>query len=295
MPSSPASNGWKELAAFRAGHSVRTHVVANDVWDVIECGAGPSTIVLLPGGGGSAESQFQLIAGFEPHAHVLSFGCPVGVTTIRGVVDGLERLLDDYGVNACFLLGHSLGGIFAEAFAAAHPERVTGLILANVAHYAPIRARAIHAILGAARYMPEIMIVGLLAARVNRLLRGHPDRSFWLEYFTSDELRRVGSEGIANRGLCIADAIEHWSADAAAAKYDGQVLILEADNETGFTPAERDAFRRLYPHADVHVFHGAGHLASITRRDEFTATVLGFVGETRRVPCLYRPNERLSG
>ena len=284
MQSSQASSACEQLRVFRAAHHVRTHVVAEHAWDVIECGTGPNTVALLPGGGGSAESQFQLISDLEPHARVLAFGCPAGVRTIRGVVDGLERLVGDYEVDASFFVGHSLGGIFAEAFAATHGDRVKGLILANVAHYGPVRARAIPAILGAARYMPERMVVSLLTARVNRLLHGHPDRLFWLDYFTRDELQRVGSEGIANRGSCIADAIAHWSADAAHTKYDGPVLILEADNETGFTPAEREKFRGLYPQAEVRILYGAGHLASITCRDEFVTEVLGFM-ERSQLPA----------
>jgi pimeloyl-ACP methyl ester carboxylesterase len=262
------------LRAFRATHTTRMHAVGGHVWDAIESGSGERTVVLLPGGGGSAESQFPLILGLETRASVLSIGCPAGVTTIESVIAGLERLLDEYAVATCFLLGHSLGGVFAEAFAIAHPERLDGLVLANTGRYTPPRAKMVGTVLRAARYLPARAITGFLSSRINRLLHGHPDREFWLDYFTHDELVRVGKEGIVNRGLCIEDAIFHWS---GARPYQGPVLIFESDNETGFTPEERLELRSSYPQAVVHTFCGAGHLSSITRTNEFVDEVFRFV------------------
>lgn len=275
MRSSQTNSAQEALAAFRATHKSRTHVSGRHIWDVIESGSGERTIVLLPGGGGSAESQFPLITALESHARVLSIGCPATVTTIGEVVGGLERLLGDYDAKTFFLLGHSLGGLFAEAFAAVHPGRLCGLILANTGRYAPRRARMIGATLRAASYLPAPAITGFLSSRINRLLHGHRDRSFWLDYFTHDELLRVGKEGIANRGRCIADAIAHWQDRGSS--YGGPVLILESDNETGFTAEERTALRQSYPRAKVHVFHGAGHLSSITRPNEFANEVAAFM------------------
>ena len=269
-----------ELSAFRRSHAIRTQEAAGHAWDVIASGSGDRTIVLLPGGGSSAESQFPLITAFETQMRVLSIGCPATVTTVRGVIDGVGMLLDEYGVSECFLLGHSLGGIFAQAFAMTFPERVEGLILANVANYSPRRAAMVRSVLKSARYLPKSAVVTLLSARVRRLLKGHADRDFWLEYFAHDELRRVGNEGIANRGACIGDSIAHWSAGSNARRYQGPTLILESDNETGFTLADRQAFRASYPQARVHSFHGAGHLSSITRRDEFVSEVRRFVAST---------------
>jgi esterase len=279
---------YQELAAFRQTHTIRTHVVAGHVWDVIESGAGEHTIVLLPGGGGSSESQFPLIVALESQLRVLSIGCPATLTTVREAADGVKTLLDEYDVSECYLLGHSLGGIFAQAFAITFPECVEGLILANVANYSVQRAAMVRAILKSARYLPKSAVITLLSARIRRLLKGHPDRDFWLEYFTHDELQRVGNEGIANRGACIGDSISRWSASLVTEKYEGPTLLLESNDETAFTIAERQAFRESYPYATVHTFNAAGHLSSITRHDEFVSEVLIFVG----APALMAPSQR---
>ena len=286
--SSPMSSAYEELAAFRLGHTVRTHVLAGDVWDVIASGSGAGAIVLLPAAGGSAESQFQLIGALEPEMRVLSIGCPATLRTVRQAVDGIGALLNEYDVGKGVLLGHSLGGIFAQAFAMTFPERVNGLILANTANYAVERGAIIRAILTSARYLPKSAVVTLMSARLRRLLKGHPDRRFWVDYFTHDELRRLDNEGIANRGACVGDSIAHWSS-ANQKRYSGPTLLVESDNDTAFTTAERKAFRASYPHARVHTFYGAGHLSSITRHDEFVSEVLQFVAATARLrqPALH--------
>ncbi len=273
MQSSPTSNARELLREFRATHATRTHAVGAHVWDVIAGGQGEPALVLLPGGGGSAESQFHLIDRFEKHARVLSIGFPVTVTSIGDIVDGLQRVFEKYEIGECFLLGHSLGGVFAQAFASAHPERVRGLILANTAVYSSRRGRFVGAALRSARYIPRRLVQSYLSTRVRRLLANHRDREFWVEYFARDEFGRVGVRGAANRGRCIADSI----AAAGTSAYAGPVLIIESDNETGFAPAERIAFKRSYPHASLCTFHGAGHLSSITRCAEFVATVWDFM------------------
>jgi|GEM_PF-1262295 len=273
------SSAYEELAAFRLSHTVRTHVVAGHVWDVIASGSGDQTIVLLPAAGGSCESQFQLIRGLEPEMRVLSIGCPATLRTVRQAVDAIRTLLDEYGVSKCVLLGQSLGGIFSQAFAMTFPEQVQGLILANVANYSVERGAMIRAILKSASYLPKSAVITLMSARLKRLLKGHPDRQFWVDYFTHDELRRFGNEGIANRGACIGDSIAH-RASGAAQRYQGPTLLVESDNDTAFTIAERKAFRATYPHARVRIFHGAGHLTSITRRDEFIREVQRFMASS---------------
>jgi len=273
---SPQTNSTREqLRVFRATHHSRAHVVGAHVWDVIAAGQGEPALVLLPGAGGSAESQFHLIDRFEKRARVLAIGCPATLTRIADAVAGIQKILDDAGVRSCFLLGQSLGGIFAQGYACAFGERVDGLILANTAHYSALHARVVGMVLSSAPHLPRKAVTAVVEARVQRLLQGHPDRDFWLEYFGRDEFERIGSRGIANLGACIADSVRYGG------RYAGPTLIIESDNDTAFTAAERQALRETYPQANVRVFHGAGHLSGITRCDEFVAEVSEFMAPSQ--------------
>jgi pimeloyl-ACP methyl ester carboxylesterase len=59
--------------------------------------------------------------------------------------------------------------------------------------------------------------------------------------------------------------------------WPGEVLILEAERDTTFPDWERQALRKLYPAAQVRVFRGGGHAASLDRRDEYIAAIRAFL------------------
>jgi pimeloyl-ACP methyl ester carboxylesterase len=50
-------------------------------------------------------------------------------TSLEDMADGLARMLDDIGMNACTIVGHSMGGYIALAFAERYPNRLSGLVL----------------------------------------------------------------------------------------------------------------------------------------------------------------------
>ncbi len=61
--------------------------------------------------------------------------------TLDAMTDELRRLLDAAGIDSKLLLvGHSFGGIVARSFAAAHPDRIAGMILLDGAHERQLEA-----------------------------------------------------------------------------------------------------------------------------------------------------------
>lgn len=50
-------------------------------------------------------------------------------TSLEDMADGLARMLDEIGMNACTMVGHSMGGYITLAFAERHPHRLDGLVL----------------------------------------------------------------------------------------------------------------------------------------------------------------------
>jgi pimeloyl-ACP methyl ester carboxylesterase len=60
----------------------------------------------------------------------------------------------------------------------------------------------------------------------------------------------------------------------------GQVLIITAKDDTGFKPPERQALWATYPGAHIHEFESGGHLAGVTRRDEYNALIASFLKES---------------
>jgi pimeloyl-ACP methyl ester carboxylesterase len=118
-------------------------------------GNGPM-LVCHPGGPGFSSLYFADLAGlWERYTLVLLN--PRGTAdsdrpadkrayAINDYVDDVEALRHHLGIERLMLLGHSHGGMVAQAYAAAHPARVRKLVLAStVARFAPEQEAAMKA------------------------------------------------------------------------------------------------------------------------------------------------------
>jgi pimeloyl-ACP methyl ester carboxylesterase len=100
--------------------------------------AAPPVIVLLPGAGDTAASWVLVEARLNRAHRVLTYErAPVGVAAagdghLAAEVQQLDDVLDAAGLpEPVLLVGHSFGGLLARAYAAAHPDRVAGLVLVD--------------------------------------------------------------------------------------------------------------------------------------------------------------------
>jgi pimeloyl-ACP methyl ester carboxylesterase len=115
-------------------------VRARDAWaHVIEAGSGRPVVLVHGGAGGVAASLVPVICRLQAGFHLYAPdrpGCGLSdKPTYRGVrlrehaAGFLEGLLDSLGLDRVSLVGSSMGGWWALAFALAHPERVQRLAL----------------------------------------------------------------------------------------------------------------------------------------------------------------------
>jgi proline iminopeptidase len=101
-------------------------------------------VVLLHGGPGADHTDFlPYLAPLARHFRLVLFdqrGCGRSERladtrrySLKGMVADLEALRKHLGIEQWNVLGHSFGGILAQAYAVRHPRRVTRLILAGTA------------------------------------------------------------------------------------------------------------------------------------------------------------------
>jgi pimeloyl-ACP methyl ester carboxylesterase len=118
-------------------------------------GTGP-VLVCHPGGPGFSSAYFGDLAGlWERYTLVLVNPRGTGESgrpsdprayQIDDYVDDLESLRDHLGIERMLLLGHSHGGVVAQAYAGKHPGRVRRLVLAStLARFAPEQEAAMRA------------------------------------------------------------------------------------------------------------------------------------------------------
>jgi proline-specific peptidase len=118
-------------------------------------GTGP-LLVCHPGGPGFSSSYFSDLAGlFEQFNLVMLNPRGTGASDrpadphayrIEDYVSDVEELRMHLGLERILLLGHSHGGVVAQAYAATHPGRVRRLVLASsLARFGPEHEAAMHA------------------------------------------------------------------------------------------------------------------------------------------------------
>jgi pimeloyl-ACP methyl ester carboxylesterase len=84
------------------------HGFAEDgtVWEAVSQGLSANVRLLIPDLPGSGRSQLP------------------AVTTIESMAEAVKGILDSEGIERCIIIGHSMGGYIALAFAEAYPERL---------------------------------------------------------------------------------------------------------------------------------------------------------------------------
>lgn len=98
---------------------------------------GDTCVVLLHGYLESLEIWDDLAKLLAQQYRVLRIDIPgLGISQVNGAIhtmeflaDVLHDVLEKQGVKRCFVVGHSMGGYVAEAFAAQYPEQLEGIVL----------------------------------------------------------------------------------------------------------------------------------------------------------------------
>lgn len=188
--------------------------------------------------------------------------------TLRAATDTVLRALDETQTERAILVGASLGGCVSMLFAAQHPERVAGLVLAGCS-FNPCRPLA-QAVLTA-----EGIVFVRGARRFTRTFHAWAQANFPLDMACE-----------------IVDGGAHWHGAAQAvralrgvdfrarlAAYHGPTLIVNGTRDWVHRSSE-SSFARVARQAEVVLIPDAGHLPSLDAPDLFTDAVRTFARRT---------------
>lgn len=259
---------------------------------VREIGEGPTVVTLHGGWGGEHATLLPGLLPLADDARLVfydqrgSLRSPCGEPpTAADHVADLERLRETLGEERIVLLGHSMGGWLAQAYAAEHPDRVAGLVLV-----APVPA--------------------------TDSLPGRTDETRWERPEVIAELERHGlalprrpedtiQEWSVNHRIIFASVNIHdvtkWKevpvpwfydgevgASAAESMPDGydftddlatlEVPILVVAGDDDFIPVESQrAWTANVPNARLEVVENAGHIAWIDRPDAVLGAIRSYL------------------
>jgi pimeloyl-ACP methyl ester carboxylesterase len=272
-----------------------------------ELGDGPA-LVCLPGGPGRAAQYLGDLGGLDAARRLILLD-PRGVGAsadpadragfrVDRLVADVEALRGHLGLERMDLLAHSAGCVLATLYAAAHPQRLSSLILLTPG----LAALGVHGVeeqvdaalahltaepwYPAARAALDGIFAGDLSLEAFRASRP-------LFYARWDAAARAhASLGMAERHLAARTgygagaSIDPPAVRAALKDLSAPVLLYVGDADPLVTPAMAREAAALLPDATVHVQPGASHFPWVDDPDAFAAAVRAFSagsGRGRRI------------
>ncbi|MEJ5359538.1 MAG: alpha/beta hydrolase [Desulfobacterales bacterium] len=253
------------LAAFRR-RSLKRRILAGAAWEVAETGGGGEAVVFLHGLGASADAWFLQMEDLGGRFRCLAPTYPP-LGSWEALAAGILELLDREGVARAHFVGSSMGGVLAQFLARCAPERVQSLVLGNT--FPPDTPMATLARRGRRLlpWAPEWAILAGMRRNARRLLApaagaGAPLVEAYLVEQTCGAIRKAH---VLARLSCLSRVFAPPDLAAPAVP----CLVAESANDPLVDAPLREALRRAYPAAAVHVFPQGGHFPFLSEPDGY--------------------------
>lgn len=273
--------------SFVESHVPKNLLVGDVLWNYICSGNGDETILILPGGIGSGEAAFHYIDRLERNYKVISPSYPE-VNTMDELVAGINTILEHEEISNVNIFGASFGGLLAQCYMKKYKSRVESMILAHTAAITPDypgeeksrkrellnkNIKLIHRLpLGLLK-----MLYGLKFQGLAKQISGEKD--FWKQFFKK-QVKTYTKNSVESSLKRMLDFLENYSLTYEdVERWNGRVMILEAEDDHSFTDDEKKLLKDLYKNAAVHTDKGYGHLTTFVKKDLYISLIEGFLKE----------------
>jgi NADP-dependent 3-hydroxy acid dehydrogenase YdfG/pimeloyl-ACP methyl ester carboxylesterase len=260
-------------------------------------------VLLLHGISRSLEDWSEQVARLSQRFHVIApdqpgFGFSArrdGPADLVALAEGVAGTLVELGENRpCHVIGNSLGGAVAMQLLARHPDCVASLTLVNSAGFGtevtPLlrmlsvpglgRYAATHSTAAGTKLMERQIFADPALVTPERV--GHALR-IAAQPGTGEFLHDIANHLGTTRGVRT-----QWRDEllTAVTAHPRPTLVIWGDRDRILPAVHLGAARQHFPHAQVHLFAGTGHMPQIERPDEFAEVVTAFIenGPTRSAP-----------
>ena len=249
--------------------------------EYLEFGAGEPLVILhgLFGSSRNWQSVAKRLAG-SYHVYAVDLRnhgrSPWAETmTFADMAEDLRLFLDTHALETAIVLGHSVGGKTAMAFALEHPGRVEALIVVDIA---PVAYD--HSFLPLVQAMQAVHLDGLkrrseAEARLVQRIPDVPTRKFLMQNLVMAKHRlkwRINLDVLGDAMSALTDF-----PDEARHEYEGRVLFISGQQSDYIAREHYDAISALFPQAEFAVIANAGHRVHAEQPDAFIARVLDFL------------------
>ncbi len=197
--------------------------------------------------------------------------------TYPAMADDLRELLELEKVSECHLVGHSLGGKVAMQFATSHPNRVSKLVIVDIAPkgYPPSQRPIL-----AALEKLELKRFGTFGEIDAALAPAIPEIS--VRQFLMKNIARVPSGGFQWR-IDLASIAKNYDQlikpIIAAGSYDKPALFVRGGRSDYIAETDQPSIQAIFTRAEFATIATAGHWVHAEASDEFLQILTAFLNK----------------
>ena len=193
---------------------------------------------------------------------------------VSTLVDFLDVFLTELKIERASLVGNSLGGWVAAAYALAHPERVERLVLSDAAGYAALTktmdSRALRALRVASR--DDIRYLGPLAFH---------DKRFYQDVDTAFKERVTAGDSYTVAQVLDSMIRGDDALDNKLQTLKQPTLVLWGREDKLIPLRFGEQFHREIVDSRLRIIDNCGHMPQLECPNEFSAAVLRFFSDTK--------------
>jgi pimeloyl-ACP methyl ester carboxylesterase len=192
------------------------------------------------------------------------------------MVEDFSELIDDLGIDKFNLMGHSMGGKTAIAFASEYPELLNKLIIVDISH----KQYPMH---------HEQIVLGLKALDLSKIkTRGQADKEL-SKYIDNLAIRQFllknlyweskGQLGWRINLPVLANDIQKIIEEVYFDSIDVPTLFISGDQSNYILESDYDEIKQKFPNSKIVTIKNAGHWVHAEQQDVFYQTVVDFLKE----------------
>ena len=203
----------------------------------------------LPGHGGSGKLPFY---------------------SIEVMADYIAGLLENLGLSPCFVCGHSLGGMVAQALTLQHPELIRRLVLAETSY--GVKSNPVEAFLTALTMpiLKRVSIENQTEMFANQMGRQSVETK---AYVARDIIKHAADHDNYNR---IWDATVNFAGKDKLKTIACPTLIIVGEKNKQ-THQQAKVMKSLIPNAELVYIESAGHMVNMDNPEAFNNAALRFL------------------
>ena len=270
----------EELKKFRENHPYKQIKINGIEWKYINPHTSKPNLLLLTGGTRIGES-YILFPHLEKHFNVISPTYPF-LSKLKDFIFGINKILEEEKINQTFLLGTSLGGIFAQEFVRRFPEKVTKLAIANTMSPIPNYVRRGKNAIRLLKILPSSLIRNITRKNLSRMWGDlkENERNFWESYIEDLVFNYMPKIWIRNQFEISQDyCLNYVYTDKDLENWKGEMIIIYSEEDKTFDLSIQRKLIALYPDAQVHEIKGAGHVPALKEKEKYLDILINFFGE----------------